>query len=84
MRKIKRYRLIAQAMRLVRADQAVGVIQYSGRPKISSSKRKKPVTTWLSPIEIAKLKALGGHNAQSGIRTLAKKLVTGGKGSAKK
>jgi hypothetical protein len=53
----------------------LGLKQYS-KPKISPNKKKKPVTTWLSPIEIRKLRSMG-HNAQDGIRKLVHKLVIG-------
>lgn len=44
-----------------------------GRRKASSSTRKRPITTWLSPAEIAALVKIGHKgNAQDGIRVMAK------------
>lgn len=45
----------------------------SGRSKVADTKRKRPVTTWLSPTEIAALTKIGHKgNAQDGIRVMAK------------
>lgn len=42
--------------------------------KVPASRKKKPITTWLTPTEIAKLKSMG-HNAQDGIRLLVKRIM---------
>ena len=55
------------------------------RRKASSSSRKRPVTTWLSPSEIEAFKKLGHKgNAQDGIRVMAKAVQHKPKGKPSK